>query len=301
MRFALPLVLLVAVLAQADIAAAQQDSLEVRIKKAARDYNDSVDKIEADIEELINKKIDAAKSKGDLDQKKSYDAALDALKQGEFPTLPVFRGVVESGKRELMRAKTKLLGVYKEVEREYVKQGKDTRAEAVRAESQRLDKAVWIERARDLSGESASSLPADIYLADLQEQNVSVGKEGTFRNTGDYAVGGKGIKKAIYLHPPSNGSSEVTYDVPPGFKVFKAIAAINDTGSAAQPTPLVFKLVGGSGTTLWTSKPLRGPGAAEPCEILLGQEKSLKLVVVCNGWFAHAHAIWGEARFSVRR
>jgi hypothetical protein len=281
--------------------AALGDPLQERLDKAVADYNEAVDKETASLAAHIDAKIAAAQAKGDLDLKKSFEAAKDSLQKGTRPSLQLLKGVVESASRDITRARNRLLIEYKDVEREYVKQGKDVQAEAIRVESQKLEKAVWIERANDPVGAGSRPARTDVYLADLQEQRVSVGKEGVFAKAGDYAVNRVPVKKPIFLHPPSNGSSEVTYDIPSGYKMFKAVAAICDSGSVNQPTPLVFRVVGGTGNVLWTSKPLRGPGASEACEILVGQEKTLKLVVDCNGWYAHAQAIWCDPRFCERR
>lgn len=118
---------------------AQGDPLQDRLDKAVAVYNESVEQESKSLADYINAKITAAMSQGDLDLKKSFEATNESLQKGEMPTLQLLKGVVDRAKRDLARAKNKLLSEYDDVEKKYVKQGNDKRAEAVRRESEQLD------------------------------------------------------------------------------------------------------------------------------------------------------------------
>ncbi|MCE9630871.1 MAG: hypothetical protein K8S94_09195 [Planctomycetia bacterium] len=120
-------------------ASAQGDPLQERLDKAVAVYNESVEKETKSLAEYIQGKLATAQGRGDLDLKKSIEAAEASLQRGEMPTLQLLKGAVEQAKRDLTRAKNKLLSEYRDVERDYVRQGNDKRAEAVRRESQQLD------------------------------------------------------------------------------------------------------------------------------------------------------------------
>jgi len=123
-------------------ASAQGDPLQDRLDKAIAVYNESVEKETESLAEYIKGKLATAQGRGDLELKKSFEAAEASLQRGEMPTLQLLRGTVEQAKRDLTRAKNKLLSEYRDVERDYVRQGNDTRAEAVRRESGQLDKQL---------------------------------------------------------------------------------------------------------------------------------------------------------------
>lgn len=118
------------------------DPLQERLDKAVADYNEAVAKESVSLAAYIDTKIEAAQRKGDLDLKKSFEAAKDSLQKGSMPSLQLVKGVVDAAQRDLTRARNKLLAEYRDVEREYVRQGKDKRAEAVRDEVAQLEEQV---------------------------------------------------------------------------------------------------------------------------------------------------------------
>jgi hypothetical protein len=128
--------------------AAFGDPLQERLDKAVAAYNEAVDKETTALSAHIDTKIAAAQTKGDLELKKSFEAEKQSLQKGTMPTLQLLRGVVESANRDLTRARNKLMAEYRDVERDYVRQGNDKRAEAVRSE--------WVQLEQRLASGSAS-------------------------------------------------------------------------------------------------------------------------------------------------
>jgi hypothetical protein len=122
--------------------AAFGDPLQERLDKAVADYNEVVDKETASLAAHIDTKIAAAQTKGDLDLKRLFEAEKQSLQKGTMPTLQLLRGVVESANRDLTRARNKLMAEYRDVERDYVRQGNDKRAEAVRSEWEQLEQRL---------------------------------------------------------------------------------------------------------------------------------------------------------------
>lgn len=176
MRFAPMLVILVAAFIKSDLAFAQSDDLQARLDQAVSKYNETVAKVTETVADNINKKIKAAMTKGDLQEKKSYEAALDQLQRGSLPESASLKVFVDRAKSELKRGKTKLLGVYKEVEQEYVKQGgKDNLAEAVLVESQKLDTGVLVDGLAKRVSRPPAPMPENKRL--LADATVATNRE----------------------------------------------------------------------------------------------------------------------------
>ena len=136
-----------------------------------------------------------------------------------------------------------------------------------------------------------------VWLSDLQERNAFVGY-GTFGKNGELGyegltivVGGRPSQEGISMHPPANGISKVTYDVPVGCTHFEGEAAIAD-GRLPQATPVVFRVINEKDRLLWQSKPIHGAGKSEKCRIALTGAKSLTLTVECLGSHNYAYAVW---------
>ena len=150
-----------------------------------------------------------------------------------------------------------------------------------------------------------SIIPPSIvkYLSSLEEQDVSVGF-GALGKGSDLGYMGKSIslnkkeaKFGLSLHPPTDGKACVTYVIPEGVSVFKTVVGINDDIEDKKTSPITFS-VEANGTQLWVSKPLRQATETDECEIKLGDHKTLKLVVACDGAQQDAHAIWFEPVFT---
>jgi hypothetical protein len=136
-----------------------------------------------------------------------------------------------------------------------------------------------------------------VFLDDLAEQDVIVG-QGTLGKHGDagYFPPGKvkvrGVQPphAVSMHPPTNGSSTVSYNLDGKYRTFTSIAAIMDDAKQMQ-SKAVFHM-SGDGKQLWTSRPLRGAGEFQECSIRVAGVRTLKLEVICTGPYNGTHAVW---------
>ena len=308
----------VLLLSMAIAAAAQLDQLQDRLDKALVSYNEARATAIKPVEESLRRQIEAARNKGDLDLKKSLEAAVESLQKGAFPSLLSLRGAVGQARRELVRAKSRLLAEYRAIEREYVKQGNDVRAEATRAEFLELENqladgaAAPVNRRRPepvaaepVAAEPVAAEPVrEVFLSDLPERDALAW--GAFGKNGDLGYEEKRItvrgvvaEKGLSTAPFGDGLSTVTYDVPQGFNSLKAVAAMNDTADPGiQVTSCRFKVLCGE-KLLWESPPLRGKGAFAECNIPLSDCSAITLIVECPGIHNCAHAVWVDPRFSV--
>ena len=136
-----------------------------------------------------------------------------------------------------------------------------------------------------------------VFLDDLAEQAVSVG-QGTFGKHGDagYFPPGKvkvrGVQPphAVSMHPPTNGSSTVSYNLDGKYRTFTTIAAIMDDAKQMQSKAAFH--VWGDGKPLWTSRPLHGAGEFQECSIRVAGVRTLKLEVICTGPYNGTHSVW---------
>jgi hypothetical protein len=135
------------------------------------------------------------------------------------------------------------------------------------------------------------------FLDDLAEQGVSVGN-GSLGKHGDagYFPPGKvkvrGVKPlhAVSMHPPTNGSSTVSYNLDGKYRTFSGTAAIMDDAKQMQ-SKAVFRVYG-DGKQLWTSRPLRASSEFQECNVRITGVQTLKLEVVCTGQLTGTHAVW---------
>jgi hypothetical protein len=119
---------------------AQTDSPQQRLDAAIVAYNTTVERTTSTLSDYLSGKIADARRRGDLDLIRSLESAQGSIQQGALPSLPLVSGRVEQAKRDLSRAKRKLETEFEEVKRQYVRQGNDDVAEAVRDEWQELDR-----------------------------------------------------------------------------------------------------------------------------------------------------------------
>lgn len=120
---------------------AAEVDLEKQLADARNVYDEAVTKAADDLASAIQAKVDEAQRKGDLDLVQTYLSALRDVEQGGLPKEPRVGAIVKKSERDLQRAKQKLLTEYKNIEREYVRNGDVQRAKAIRAESTDLEAA----------------------------------------------------------------------------------------------------------------------------------------------------------------
>jgi hypothetical protein len=139
-----------------------------------------------------------------------------------------------------------------------------------------------------------------IYLDDLKEAEavirwMSLGKHGELGKPGEKMwFRGVNPAHALATHPPSKGSSTVTYDLNGEYSAFSAIAGMwapaqEWTGQSV--TPVVFR-VWCDDKLAWESRPLQKHNDGQACMVPLRRVKRLKLEVFCSGAFEHAFAGW---------
>jgi hypothetical protein len=131
-----------------------------------------------------------------------------------------------------------------------------------------------------------------VFLMQLQEaevQAINIREWATAKVMFDGAVSPHGF----YLHPPSHGSSHVTYDLKDGDRYFKTGVAIADEVGKGSWSNLTFKVIG-DGKTLWESEPMKQTRHMQTCGITIAWVKKLTLWVDCPGRYEFAHAIWIE-------
>jgi len=95
----------------------------------------------------------------------------------------------------------------------------------------------------------------------------------------------------IFLHPSSNSTAKITFDLGRKFRSLTGSAALNDSANGPPLSPLTMRIVG-DGQTLWTSKPIRSLGAADQFQIDITGIATLELEVQCPGADGRAHAAW---------
>ncbi|HLJ95029.1 MAG TPA: protein kinase [Gemmataceae bacterium] len=135
----------------------------------------------------------------------------------------------------------------------------------------------------------AASKP--IFLFDLTQLSLKSANPDRF-NQGVVTVQGERHSKALSLHPPANGVSQVIYGLGRQYSVFKATVAIEDTPQK-QPsvTPLTFAVLA-DGKLRWTSQRLQKSGQTQECRLNVRGVNTLTLLVQCRGPNNRAFAVW---------
>jgi hypothetical protein len=135
------------------------------------------------------------------------------------------------------------------------------------------------------------------FLDDLSDLSASVGKgslgkhgEAGYFPPGKFRVRGSQPLHALSIHPPSNGSSNASYNLDGKFRSFTAIAAIMDDAKQMQ-SKAIFRVYG-DGKQLWSSRALRGAGEYQECTVKVSGVQILKVEVICTGPNNDAHAVW---------
>jgi hypothetical protein len=273
------------------------------LDKAWAEYDMAVAKAAEGIKAAISKQFAAATAKGNLDAAEKWQAALEMFeKTGEVPVEAVTKAAVSAAVAEYKNAEEELSKTYEAVVKSLTMAQKIAEAKAVRNELLSIQKMATIGDEDAKQTGSKTRKKEAVFLSDLQERDVVVGwgrygKNGDLFGDGKVIVLGQEPKKGVSMHPQGDGIAKASFDVPVGLTTFEAVAAINDSASNRQPTPLVFKVFG-DGKLLWQSPPLRGGGAAANCKVRLKASRTLTLLVECPGNSQRAHAVWCDPRFT---
>ncbi len=167
--------------------------------------------------------------------------------------------------------------------------------------------AAWYAKARDgASGSEREAIekllakaPAT-YLADEDEVEAWVGwdrfrKDGTCDGSQGVLVNGARSRKALFLHPPTNGFSRALYRLGKRYRSLQAHVAIADIAGTRFRSRLCFQ-VWGDGRLLWASKDVVGPGRSQACSVDVTGIDALELRVECKGDYTWASAAWLDPR-----
>jgi serine/threonine protein kinase len=141
---------------------------------------------------------------------------------------------------------------------------------------------------------------AGVYLSDLPETEVRVGwgfygKKGKIGEYQRVTVKGVPSPNGLYMVPPSDGASHVSYWLGKKYQTLQGTAAIHD--GAKPVTALIFK-VRGNGKDLWQSQPLKG--SSQPFTVSVAGIDKLELEVHCQGNNGDAGAVWVEPQLLPR-
>ena len=99
-------------------------------------------------------------------------------------------------------------------------------------------------------------------------------------------------RRGMKLHPLPRKDAKASFRLDGIYKRFHGFAALNDTGHEFR-SKLTFE-VRGDGKTLWRSKPITRPHAAQLCDISVKGVKVLELRASARST-ANCHAVWLDA------
>jgi serine/threonine protein kinase len=149
------------------------------------------------------------------------------------------------------------------------------------------------------SGASAPLEGKVVFLSDLTEIKPKVAWNVKFGKAGDLGFEGRRIMldgvlspKGLGMVPPGRDAASVSYRLDKHYRLFKAMATLNDSASRAA-TSMRFVVVG-DGRALWQSNPIQKRGDQQECQVDVSSIDVLELVVTCSGDNADAHAAWIE-------
>ena len=139
-----------------------------------------------------------------------------------------------------------------------------------------------------------------VYLDDLEEIDAKIGyaKLGKHGENGD-GVGRKILVRgatplhSLYTHPPSDGTSSVSYVLGGAFSTFKGIVTVTDTSNPR--VPLIFRILGDN-NVLWQSQPVKKAGETQGFAFSIKKIKKITLEVNCPGVNYQAGAVWQDPR-----
>lgn len=134
------------------------------------------------------------------------------------------------------------------------------------------------------------------YLNHMDEKQViqgpwPLGKNGNCGN-GErmFTINNLEFPNGLGLHPPSNGSAKVRFDLDGRFRTFVTGIALIDDTDVFRGT--VYFWVVGDGRVLWKSAPIRSRGEVQYCKVSVNKVKTLELRTESPGNSVGAHAVW---------
>jgi hypothetical protein len=254
------------------------------LDKAWDEYDAAVREAAKGIRAAVAKHFKAAAGVGDLKLTQTWKATAEAFeKHGTLPR--EYAEDIQAAIADLRRAESAIEKAYEETVKALTK-GSLT-------EPLMLDKAekILVEWKSLAAGQS-------IYLSDLAARNVQVPKDDEVNHfvQRKVTVGRVDREHGVWLHPPNNGESRVTFDVPKGFTKLIGGVAMNDSAEG-QKTSVTFLLRDDRNKEIWTSRPVSGRNQVQEFSVPVDKMTSVTLVVRCPGYWDYAHAVWVEPRF----
>jgi hypothetical protein len=263
---------------------ADKAALKKKLDDARKEYTDAAEALKAAVGNLLDKREEAARAKGDKKAVDRVAAERDAFKTRGEPPPGVARG-------PLVAARHKLAVTYADVVKDYTRLKQDDLAGA--AEKERV---AFLVGSAALAGKKS-------YLSSLKHFNLKTTR-GWFSNTGTAPVAnnrplklnGEPVPHTIFLHPPTKGTAQVSYNLAGKWAVLKAAVAVPRIEMENTPnavSELTFEVLGDD-RSLWKSKPTSKVGDVQECEVKVERVKTLTLRVHCPGNDGWGRAVWYE-------
>jgi hypothetical protein len=264
----------------AGLCSARADNAEMlkeKLFQAKKDYDAQLLKFKKAITDLLDKREENARKKGDkkiLDQIKVERDAFE--KTGESSQ------VIPNAIREPMSAaRAKLDKAFAATIKELIRLKQDDAAGATEKEQRefQLSSAIMFGKKTYLSSLNPSSVRA------LESKGYSFEKD-----TDRFKMNGEVVPHSIFTHPDNNGESSVSYSLQAKYTILRAAVGIPNRTQPVPASPVTFELLGDS-KSLWKSEPVTNLDTFQDCTISVDKIKTLTLRVRCqnNG---HAHAVW---------
>ena len=199
------------------------------------------------------------------------------------------------------------------LEKRLVASDKIDQAKSVRSERNEVQQSEVVILARNALTKPGKQLsiftdravggnPTPVYLDDLEEIDVKIGygklgkhgEDGAGANR-KFSVRGITLTHALYTHPPSDGSSSVSYRLGETYSTFRGIVTVTDDSNPR--VPLIFRVIGDN-DILWQSQPVRKAGETQEFAVSIKKIKKITLDVTCPGVNHQSGAVWQDPRLS---
>ena len=265
--------------APADDAAAVQEKWEA----AKHAYNLASEKYTKVLTEQLEKAEEAARKAGDKKALAQVKAEQKAFEKKGYPpaSVPV------APRQDLLAARSKLDMAYTDAAKGYIRLKMDEKAEEMEKQQQE-----FVINSGVLAGKWT-------YLAALKHTDL---KHEGFSNNGivprleiPLQFQGEPTPHSIYLHPPGQGFSTMTYQFARKWSAFRATVGLPKIDETTQnPASKITFEVLGDGKSLWKSKPADKIEEFQSCQVWIQGVKAITLRVHCPGINAFAQGVWFE-------
>jgi hypothetical protein len=261
---------------------AQADDAEMvkeKLFQAKKDYDAEVQKFKKAVSEMLDKREEDARKKGDKKQVDQIKAEREAFeKTGESPQMVTnsIREPVTAGRKKLDKA-------YASAVKEYLRLKMDDAAGATEKEQQEFNFSSVI-----LYGKRT-------FVSSLKPFNIRAVDDKAYafeKDSDKYKMNGEVIPHSLFTHPDGNGEASVSYTLAGKMAAFRTSIGIprHEDGQGDPASPVTFEVLG-DGKSLWKSEQVTKIDTFQTCTIKVEHVKTLTLQVHC-GDFRRAHAVW---------